>query len=119
MRSFNLALLTRSAFQSLLHGSPEAKKIGDAETQHHSRLVARGKYLHAFEGKCIFCFRWPFYLAIKATHTLIVHRVRPDAVENYKKAAYVSIEALAYTSLELNKSFTARSITQPWSRIRN
>ncbi|KAF8522850.1 NIPSNAP-domain-containing protein [Gautieria morchelliformis] len=51
--------------QSLLHGSPEARKIGDAEIQQHSKSVARGKYLHAFE----------------------VHRVKPDAVEDYKKAA--------------------------------
>ena len=36
--------------QSLLHGSPEAKSAGDVEVQQHSRLVARGKYLHGFEG---------------------------------------------------------------------
>jgi hypothetical protein len=35
--------------QSLLHGSPEAKKAGELEVQQHSRLVARGKYLHGFE----------------------------------------------------------------------
>ena len=35
--------------QSILHGSPEAKEVGDLEVQQHSRLVARGKYLHGFE----------------------------------------------------------------------
>ncbi|KAF8512846.1 NIPSNAP-domain-containing protein [Hysterangium stoloniferum] len=56
---------TNKTLQSLLHGSPEAKKIGDAEILQHSRKVARGKYIHSFE----------------------VHRVKPDAVEQYKKAA--------------------------------
>jgi len=51
--------------QSILPGSPEAKEAGDIEVQQHSRLVARGKYLHGFE----------------------VHRVKPDQVEDYKKAA--------------------------------
>jgi len=51
--------------QSLLHGSPEAKQAGELETQQHSRLVARGKYLHGFE----------------------VHRVKPEATESYKQAA--------------------------------
>ena len=36
--------------QSLLHGSPEAKEEGDVSIQQHSRLVARGKYVHGFEG---------------------------------------------------------------------
>ncbi|THH31960.1 hypothetical protein EUX98_g2214 [Antrodiella citrinella] len=51
--------------QTILHGSPEAKAEGDVSIQQHSRLVARGKYVHGFE----------------------VHRVKPDAVEEYKKAA--------------------------------
>ena len=34
-----------------MYGSPEAKKVGDVEMQQHSRLVARGKYLHVFECK--------------------------------------------------------------------
>jgi len=51
--------------RSLLHGSPEAKRAGDLETQQHSRLVARGKYVHAFE----------------------VHRVQPGKSEDYKSAA--------------------------------
>lgn len=37
-------------WQSFLHGSPEAKKDGELETQQHSRLVARGKYVHLIEG---------------------------------------------------------------------
>ncbi|KAI0275143.1 NIPSNAP-domain-containing protein [Gloeopeniophorella convolvens] len=51
--------------QSILHGSPEAKEAGDLEVQQHSRLIARGKYLHGIE----------------------IHRVKPDSVEEYKKAA--------------------------------
>jgi hypothetical protein len=54
-----------SVVQSLLHGSPEAKKEGDVEIQQHSRLVGRGKYIHDFEQ----------------------HRVKPDKLEEYKKAA--------------------------------
>ncbi|KAF9270702.1 NIPSNAP-domain-containing protein [Marasmius fiardii PR-910] len=51
--------------QSLLHGSPEAKKAGEAEIIQHSRLVGRGKYVHEFE----------------------IHRVRPDKRKEYKEAA--------------------------------
>jgi hypothetical protein len=35
--------------QSILHGSQEAKEVGDDEIHQHSRLVARGKYLHGIE----------------------------------------------------------------------
>ena len=43
--------LTVSAIraQSILHGSREAKEAGDVETQHHSRAIGRGKYLHGIE----------------------------------------------------------------------
>jgi len=63
-------LLTQStrrfiSVQSLLHGSPEAKKAGELDIFQHSRLVGRGKYVHDFE----------------------VHRVKPDRAEEYKKAA--------------------------------
>ncbi|KAI6012399.1 NIPSNAP-domain-containing protein [Pisolithus orientalis] len=51
--------------RSLLHGSPEAKKAGDIEILQHSRLVARGKYVHGFE----------------------VHRAKPDSIDKYKEAA--------------------------------
>jgi len=51
--------------KSILHGSPEAKEVGELEVQQHSRLVARGKYLHGFE----------------------IHRVKPEAGDAYKKAA--------------------------------
>ncbi|KAF9531947.1 hypothetical protein CPB83DRAFT_848075 [Crepidotus variabilis] len=54
-----------SVVQSLLHGSPEAKQAGDVEIQQHSKLVGRGKYIHELEN----------------------HQVRPDKVEEYKKAA--------------------------------
>ena len=45
--------------QSLLHGSPEAKRDGDLEIQQHTRLVARGKYIHAFEGEFTFTVSFP------------------------------------------------------------
>ncbi|KAL0068580.1 hypothetical protein AAF712_004295 [Marasmius tenuissimus] len=48
--------LLAGAKSSLLHGSPEAKKAGEAEVLQHSRLVGRGKYVHEFE----------------------IHRVKPD-----------------------------------------
>ncbi|KAI0066490.1 NIPSNAP-domain-containing protein [Artomyces pyxidatus] len=58
--------------QSILHGSPEAKQAGDVEVQQHSKLIARGKYLHGFE----------------------VHKVKPEYAEEYKEAA-----AVYYTGL--------------------
>ncbi|KAJ7651676.1 hypothetical protein DFH06DRAFT_1207780 [Mycena polygramma] len=56
---------SHSVLQSLLHGSPEAKKAGDLDTLQHSRLVGRGKYIHGFE----------------------IHHVRPDKTDEYKQAA--------------------------------
>ncbi|PPQ79406.1 hypothetical protein CVT25_002676 [Psilocybe cyanescens] len=61
--------------QSLLHGSPEAKQAGDLDIQQHSRLVGRGKYIHGFE----------------------THRVKPDKVEEYKKAAVADAEVRAHS----------------------
>jgi len=55
----------RGIFQAILHGSPEAKQAGELEVQQHSKIVARGKYLHGFE----------------------IHRVKPDQGDAYKKAA--------------------------------
>lgn len=49
-RDADAALGVRRYMQSILHGSPEAKAAGEVETQQHTRLVARGKYVHAFEG---------------------------------------------------------------------
>jgi len=51
--------------QSLLHGSPDARRASELELQQHSRLVARGKYVHGFE----------------------VHQVKPDLIDEYKAAA--------------------------------
>jgi hypothetical protein len=51
--------------QSLLHGSPEAKKAGELDIIQHSKIVGRGKYIHGFEK----------------------HRVKPDKSEEYRKAA--------------------------------
>jgi len=64
LQAFSTAHARTISVQSILHGSPEAKKVGDAEIQQHSKRVARGKYLHAFE----------------------VHRIKPDAGEQYKTA---------------------------------
>ncbi|KAK0455880.1 NIPSNAP-domain-containing protein [Armillaria borealis] len=62
----SLAATRRSiSVQSLLHGSPEAKKAGEVDILQHSRLVGRGKYVHGFE----------------------VHRVKSDKTEEYKVAA--------------------------------
>ena len=43
-------------WQSLLHGSPEAKEAGDFEKMQHSRLVGRGKYIHGFESTLFLFF---------------------------------------------------------------
>lgn len=51
--------------QSILHGSPEAKKAGEVESQQHSQIVARGKYVHGFE----------------------VHKVKPEFIDAYKQVA--------------------------------
>lgn len=78
----NVPIILNFVSQTLLHGSPEAKKAGEAEILQHSRKVARGKYVHAFEGK--------FHNYISCGLNLIfvsVHRVRPDAADLYKKAA--------------------------------
>ncbi|KAF8971738.1 NIPSNAP-domain-containing protein [Flammula alnicola] len=65
-RQWNQALdVYGSRWQSLLHGSPEAKQAGDLDIQQHSRLVGRGKYIHDFE----------------------MHRAKPDKIDEYKKAA--------------------------------
>ncbi|KII93671.1 hypothetical protein PLICRDRAFT_152597 [Plicaturopsis crispa FD-325 SS-3] len=63
--SYSVAARRSVSVKSLLHGSPEAKQAGDLELQQHSRLVARGKYVHGIE----------------------VHHVKPEAAEAYKKAA--------------------------------
>ncbi|EJD03823.1 NIPSNAP-domain-containing protein [Fomitiporia mediterranea MF3/22] len=53
------------SLKNIVYGSPEAKKAGEIESQQHSKLVARRKYLHVFE----------------------FHRVKPGASEEYKAAA--------------------------------
>ncbi|KAF8753959.1 NIPSNAP protein [Rhizoctonia solani] len=60
------AALGRVLFKrSVLYGSEQAKKEGELEIQQYSRLIGRGKYIHGFE----------------------IHHVKPDKVEEYKKAA--------------------------------
>ena len=56
---------TRGLLNSVLYGSEQAKKEGELEIQQYSRLIGRGKYIHGFE----------------------THHVKPDKVEDYKKAA--------------------------------
>ena len=46
---------THNSAQSLLHGSPEAKKEGELEVSQHSKIVGRGKYVHGFESKFMEC----------------------------------------------------------------
>ncbi|KAL5495127.1 hypothetical protein ACEPAI_589 [Sanghuangporus weigelae] len=53
------------SIKNIVYGSPEAKEAGELEAQQHSKLVARRKYLHVFE----------------------YHKVKPDAVNEYKAAA--------------------------------
>ncbi|KZT43895.1 NIPSNAP-domain-containing protein [Sistotremastrum suecicum HHB10207 ss-3] len=78
-----------SVVQSILHGSPEAKRAGEVEIQQHSKVVARGKYVHAFE----------------------VHRVKPDSVEEYKKAA-----EKYYTGLVADKDLNVK-LTGGWETL--
>ncbi|KAF7966217.1 hypothetical protein HWV62_39479 [Athelia sp. TMB] len=63
--NINAQVVRNISVQNILHGSPEAREAGDLESQQHSKLVARGKYLHGFE----------------------IHKVKPDQSEAYKKAA--------------------------------
>jgi len=76
------------SFQSILHGSKDAKETGDLEIQQHSRLVARGKYLHGIE----------------------IHRVKPDSVKEYKKAAeryYTGLRDDSGLRIKLSGNFEA------------
>lgn len=71
--------------QSLLHGSPEAKKDGDLEVQQHSRLVGRGKYVHGFTSTslllCIFAPYGPNYtLCSSPSQTREDYRVQEGCV---------------------------------------
>ncbi|KAJ1302818.1 hypothetical protein OPQ81_003124 [Rhizoctonia solani] len=63
---------TRGLLNSVLYGSEQAKKEGELEIQQYSRLIGRGKYIHGFE----------------------VHHVKPDKVQDYKKAAEEHYQAL-------------------------
>jgi len=74
--------------QSILHGSKEAKEDSDHEIQQHSRLVARGKYIHGIE----------------------THRVKPDSVKEYKKAAeryYTGLRDDSELRIKLSGNFEA------------
>jgi len=76
------------SLQSILHGSREAKEAGEHEVQQHSRLIARGKYLHGIE----------------------IHRVKPDSVKEYKKAAeqyYTGLRDDPELQIKLSGNFEA------------
>ena len=73
--------------QSILHGSREAKEAGEHEMQQHSRLIGRGKYLHGIESTSFVHQSRPAQCSHPRFPT--VHRVKPDSVKEYKKAAYV------------------------------
>ncbi|KAF8324050.1 NIPSNAP-domain-containing protein [Clavulina sp. PMI_390] len=76
----------QGTIKSILHGSEEAKREGELEIQQHSKLVGRGKYIHAFE----------------------VHRVKPDQRDAYKAAAeeyYAGIASDASLHVKLTGSW--------------
>ncbi|KAI5121296.1 hypothetical protein M0805_003765 [Coniferiporia weirii] len=74
------------SIKNIVYGSPEAKLDGEVEIQQHSRIVARGKYLHVFE----------------------FHKVKPGASEDYKKAAesyYTGIKSDPQLNVKLTGSW--------------
>ncbi|KAJ9094101.1 hypothetical protein QFC21_006202 [Naganishia friedmannii] len=62
-----------SLLSSLLHGDPQARAEGETQVIQHSKLIGRNKYVHE----------------------KIVHRVKPDSIEQYKKAAEKYFTGLA------------------------
>lgn len=74
---------TQDMRQTLLHGSPDARRAGEIEIQQHSRLVARGKYVHGFEGR-VLCMH-----ETDTSDGWAVHRVKPESIDEYKFAACV------------------------------
>lgn len=84
-RARSRALTVSAPAQSILHGSKEAKEAGDHEIQQHSRLVARGKYLHGIESTSHAYKKRPTRIPLLVLFA--VHRVKPDSVKEYKKAA--------------------------------
>ncbi|GHJ84065.1 hypothetical protein NliqN6_0467 [Naganishia liquefaciens] len=62
-----------SLLSSLLHGDPQARAEGETQVIQHSKLIGRNKYVHE----------------------KIVHRVKPDSVEQYKQAAEKYFTGLA------------------------
>ncbi|KAI0257062.1 NIPSNAP-domain-containing protein [Lactifluus subvellereus] len=76
------------SLQSILHGSREAKEASEHEIYQHSRLIARGKYLHGIE----------------------IHRVKPDSVKEYKKVAeqyYTGLRDDPELQIKLSGNFEA------------
>jgi hypothetical protein len=96
-----------------LHGSPTAKEEGELETQQHSRLVGRGKYIVSIHSITVYRPNLKLFCSIRSkvrntpcvpgllnciskggftVHSLIAaHRVKPDALDAYKKVAYVTL----------------------------
>ena len=112
-----LDFIDMSLLQSILHGSPEAKEVGDLEIQQHSRLVARGKYLHGFESESRRSRNRPNILPTLPLTP--VHRVKPEAGDAYKKAALVlklpsvhpfSMSLISLCATERNTTLLSRMI---------
>ncbi|KAG9010316.1 hypothetical protein FRB94_010666 [Tulasnella sp. JGI-2019a] len=79
----------RGLIQAVLYGSEKAKEEGEVETLQHSKIVGRGKYIHAFE----------------------THRVRPEVVEQYQEAA-----EKYYTGLASDASLNVK-LTGGWETV--
>ncbi|PAV22047.1 NIPSNAP-domain-containing [Pyrrhoderma noxium] len=60
------------SLKNIVYGSPEAKEVGEAELQQHSKIVARSKYLHVFE----------------------FHKVKPELSDRYKIAATIYYQGI-------------------------
>jgi hypothetical protein len=60
--------------ESVLYGS---KKVKEEENQTHSKMLARGKYVHEIQSKINVCFF--YYILIY----ILAHRVKPEKVDEY------------------------------------
>ena len=72
-------LLLSVVLQTILHGSPEAKKAGELDMQQHSKLIARGKYIHAFESES------PYPRRFSPRRQLVTASKSPQIVDSYQQ----------------------------------
>lgn len=99
--------------QSLLHGSPVAKEEGDVQVIQHSKLVARGKYIHGIESKLNIT---PGIANTLIARPIPAHKVKPSAVDEYKRAAYVFdlyISAFRYQILVIQRKLLCNGERRP------